>query len=97
MLTSVGILPGYAKRDPCDNTLDWCPKNRIPQRVRLQASAGEQMELVLDNACIWQAFDIGPWHTRSLRVTILSSYPRREEHHTDYTTISEIQLLGREF
>ncbi len=96
MLTSVQILPGYSKRDPCDSS-DWCPKNRIPQRVHLQATAGEQIELLLDNDCIWQAFDVGPWRTTSLRMTIMSSYPRREEHHTDNTTISEIQLLGWEF
>ena len=94
MLTSVHILPGYAKHDPCNTSIDWCLKNRIPQRVRLQASSGEQIELAIDNGCAWQAFDIGPWRTTSLRITILSSYPRRQEHYTDHTTISEIQLLG---
>ena len=90
-------MPGYDERDPCDASIDWCPKNRIPRRVRLEASNGQQMELLIDNECILQAFDIGPWRTSWLQLTIQDSYPRREEHHTDNTTISEIQLLGWEF
>ena len=90
-------MPGYDKRDPCDASIDWCPSNRIPRRVRLEASDGQLMELLFDKECIRQAFEVGLWRTSWLRLTNQDSYPRREEHHTDNTTISEIQLLGWEF
>jgi hypothetical protein len=97
MITSLAILPGYDKRDPCDQSIYWCPKNRIPKRLRLLTSSGEQTDLALDNACAWQTFDIGPRRTRSLRVTILDSYPRQEDFPIEYTTISEVRVSGWEF
>jgi len=93
-LTKFSILPGYDKRDPCDQTIDWCLKNRIPQRIRLRGSEGQQIELELLDDCFWQEFSLDSWQTETLNIQILASYSKRSEHRIDYTTISEISLSG---
>ncbi|UCG23400.1 MAG: protein kinase [Chloroflexota bacterium] len=93
-LSSFNIMPGYAKRDPCDRSINWCLKNRIPQRILLTGSDGERQELELVNDCSWQSFEVNHWRTNWLEIRILSSYPRKEEHRTDFTAISEIQVFG---
>ncbi len=94
-LTSFQILPGYNKQDPCTPDINWCLYNHIPRSVRLETREGDSVDLILDNECTWQAFDIGPWETRSLEITILSSYPRREDHPAERTAISEFLFFGR--
>ena len=96
MLSSLSILPGYNKVDPCKESVNWCSYNRIPKEIRLEAMSGERVELSLDKECSWQHFDIGPWRTVWLRMTILSSYPSDKEHPDVRTAISEMALYGSE-
>jgi len=94
VLSSLSILPGYNKVDPCEESVNWCLYNRIPKEIRLEAMSGERVELSLDKECAWQHYDIGPWRTVWLRMTILSSYPSDEEHPNVRTAISEVALYG---
>lgn len=93
-LTRIQILPGYAKVDPCDSTLDWCPRNRKPRTVMLQFSDGQPLEYRLQDSCTWQDLSIPNIETRNIRFTIVDSYPWEIPHHSQFTAVSEIKLFG---
>jgi hypothetical protein len=93
-LTRMQIMPGYAKTDPCDSSLNWCLRNRIPKDVVLEFTSGERISFELEDACRWQELLLPNVETQSVRLIVIDSHPWKVEHHTPYTSISEVRFFG---
>lgn len=76
MVTRVGLVPGYAKRDPLDDR-DWYPLFRRLTEVRWHFDAGDPVNQQLDpdpEVRELQALDLPqPRETSTLRMEIISS------------------------
>lgn len=95
ILREVNMVPGYAKADACTPSLNWCMINRIPMTVRLIFDDGSNMTFNLKRACEWQDFSFEPVETKTIRLTILDTYPALDpKQQRDFTPISEIRLVG---
>lgn len=95
VLQEMRIIPGYAKTDPCDPTLYWCPINHIPKRVQLTFDDNVKVEFILEERCEQQRITWQPLTTRSVRLQVLETYlPSSARLRRDFTPISEVELWG---
>jgi hypothetical protein len=90
VVVRVGLIPGYAKTDPCDDT-DRFPENRIIQRVRWVFGDGSETDQGFAPRPEIQRTDVTTEATRTVTVEILETGPHGGR---DYTVISEIEVEG---
>jgi len=88
-VTRVGLLPGYAKVDPCDGT-DRFTENRIIRSVRYDFSDGSSAVKRFSPLAELQYTDVDAV-TDSMVVTILAAGPHGGR---DYAAIAEIEVYG---
>lgn len=92
VIKEIRVVPGYAKKDPCIPTLDWCYRNHIPKTVRINASTYSGV-FKLTKVCKWQVIHIPDIETSEVSITIIDIYPGSDRN---YTPISEIKFFGYE-
>lgn len=92
-LTSVGLIPGYAKVDPATG-VDRFPQNRRIARVSWIFDDGTSVEQAFADDRTLQIIPVKA-NTRSVRVKILESRPSATPADArNYTPISEVSLTG---
>ena len=86
---SLGVLPGYAKVDPCDGVDRW-PENRRPVTVTWIFDDGSSVSQPLGDepTTQWAAADVTT-STVTLRIDGVTADPVR-----DFTAISEVAIEG---
>lgn len=95
VIQNIDIVPGYAKTDACTPALNWCTINRVPKTIRVTFDGGSNVILNLKRVCEWQNFSFKPVETKTIRLTILDTYPSSDPKlQRDYTPISEIRVIG---
>jgi hypothetical protein len=80
----VGIIPGYAKIDPCDGT-DRFYQAYAVRKAEIQFSDGSEVVADFEQKPKMQFVDVPKTETTSVRVTILASYSPKL-HHPDGST-----------
>ena len=92
-LEKVGIVNGYAKRDP---GYDGYTANRRITRVTWAFDDGSVQAQLLDEVRRMQRLDVGPVTTSTVTLRIVTvTPPGPGRRGRDYTAISDIVLLGR--
>jgi serine/threonine-protein kinase len=95
-VASIGLIPGYDKIDPADNT-DRFTQNRVVQVVRFEFSDGSSVRARFERSRAMQFVALPqPVRTRSIRIAIEATYPPppTEQGGRDFTPISEVQVQG---
>ncbi|UMG92083.1 discoidin domain-containing protein [Nocardioides sp. TF02-7] len=91
-ITSVGLVNGYAKKDPPH---DWYDGNRRILRVSWLFEDGSEVTQDLRERRALQVVDIDPVSTRQVQLRILDvTAPGRGRSGRDYTAISEVAFGG---
>jgi serine/threonine protein kinase len=90
VVTRVGLIPGYSKVDPCDQT-DRFPQNRIIERVRWVFGDGTEADQSFEPFPEIQRINVTTEPTRTVTVEIADTTPHGGR---DYTVISEIEVEG---
>jgi hypothetical protein len=91
-ITRVGLIPGYAKVDPC-NGMDRFHQNRIVERVRYVFSGGSSVEQELEPIRELQFVEVDVV-TDVVTVRILETRPPGGGEDFNNTVISEIEVYG---
>jgi WD40 repeat protein len=73
-VSRVGIIPGYAKTDPCEGT-DRFYQYRVVKNVKIEFSDGSSVEKSFRQRPQMQFVDVPDTKTSSVRVTIQDTYP----------------------
>jgi hypothetical protein len=92
-LSTVRILPGYAKVDVDDGTNRFLQNRRV-RRVRLEFSAGPAVEATLEDEPAVQGIPVSGVRTSFVRIVILESLPPALADGRDFTPISEVEVEG---
>jgi tRNA A-37 threonylcarbamoyl transferase component Bud32 len=88
-VSEVGLLPGYAKTDPCDGTDRW-HQNRRPTQVTWTFDDGTTVDQPLDDVASSQTVAVDATTTTiQVRIDGTTSDPGR-----DFTAISEVSVQG---
>ncbi len=93
---SIGIIPGYDKIDPFDNT-DRFFQNHIVRAARFEFSDGEPVRVSFAKLRDMQFVSLSvPVRTRVIRIVVESTYPAPppEQGGRDFTPISEVLVQG---
>ncbi len=91
-LEQVGIVNGYAKRDP---GYDGYTANRRITRVVWRFDDGSEQAQLLDEVRRMQVLDVGPVTTTTVTMRIVTvTAPGRGRQGRDYTAISDLTLMG---
>jgi hypothetical protein len=93
---SIGIIPGYDKIDPADNT-DRFAQNRVVKVARFEFSDGSAVRARFERKRDMQVVRLArPVRTHSIRIVIEDTYPPppADEGGRDFTPISEVQVQG---
>jgi hypothetical protein len=85
----VGLLPGYAKVDPC-SSVDRFVENRVIRRVEYRFDDGTTVVQVFDPDPEVQYVDVDEV-TGTVVITVLATSPHGGR---DYTAISEVEVYG---
>ncbi|MGH3770528.1 MAG: discoidin domain-containing protein [Pseudonocardiaceae bacterium] len=99
-LTSIGIIPGFAKTDPVNHT-DRYAQNRRISAVRYTFDDGSHFDKTFDTSISFrsaQTLDLPGVSTSHVRITILDSVPgeaTNSQQAFDQIAISEITVSGR--
>lgn len=97
VITSVGLINGYAKtdRDAAGKKTNWYLANRRIKQVEWIFDGGEKVSQSLGNSMKVQRIDIDDVTTSSIQLRLVSvSKPAAGEAGRDYTAISEVSLVG---
>lgn len=86
---AVGLIPGYAKVDPCDGT-DRFTQNRRPTRVTWRFDDGTEVTQPLQDAAEMQTIEVDAT-TRTIELSIDGVTPDPDR---DFTAISELTIQG---
>ena len=89
-LGQVGLIPGYAKRDPCID-VDRFPQLRRITRVRWTFDGGKSIEQKLQDRADLQSIPVDVT-TKTVQLQILAT--TTDAPQLDYTAISDVRLLG---
>ena len=99
-VSRVGLVPGYAKTDPCDET-DRFYQMYVVREARIEFSNGSSVEATFEREPKMQYVDVPDTRTDYVRVEILETYPPGDKPGGppyDYTlgkaAISEIDVQG---
>ena len=90
-LREVGLIPGYAKRDPCVD-VDRFPQLRRITRVRWTFDGGASVEQRFEDRPDMQALGVD---VVTAKVTLLILATTTDPPQLDYTAISDVRLVGR--
>ncbi len=96
-LTSIGIIPGYAKTDPHDGT-DRYAQNRRISAVRYTFDDGSTFDQTFDTSAFSrsaQSRSLPGVSTKNVTITILGSVPGETTGGQHMVAISEIIVSGR--
>jgi Protein kinase domain len=85
----IGLIPGYAKIDPCDGT-DRFPENRVIQRVQYRFPARPSSIQEFEASPTMQYVDLDV-ETTVFSIVILETEPQGDRN---YTVISEVEVYG---
>ncbi|MFW6775331.1 discoidin domain-containing protein [Nocardioides sp. CPCC 205120] len=93
VVTSVGLVNGYAKTDvDADGArVDWYERNRVVTRVRWSFDDGRRVEQTLERDRDLQRLSVPATRTRTVQVEILAVSGHSG---ADRTPVSEIEVLG---
>ena len=93
ILHQIGVIPGYDKIDLYDGT-DRFLQNRVLKQVHFQFSDGSTLDynFIYDRAMQW--IPIEDVRTKTIKLTVISSYPPRLADSWNAIAISEIELTG---
>jgi hypothetical protein len=92
VLTSVGLINGYAKVDGPDN---WYRGNRRIRAVQWEFDDGTRITQDLEDRRTMQMVEIDPVETTAVRLHLVAVTPPGEGANArDFTAISEVRLLG---
>ena len=89
-LGQVGLIPGYAKRDPCID-VDRFPQLRRITRARWTFDGGKSIEQKFQDRADLQSIPVDVT-TKTVQLQILAT--TADEPQLDYTAISDVRLLG---
>jgi hypothetical protein len=89
-LTQVGLIPGYAKRDPCIDVDRFSQLRRIT-KVRWTFDGGKSVEQTFKDRPDLQSIDVD---ATTKTVTVLIEATTTEAPQLDFTSISDVRLLG---
>jgi hypothetical protein len=89
-LSEVGLIPGYAKRDPCVD-VDRFPQLRRITRVRWTFDNGASVEQRFEDRADLQSLGVD---VVTAKVTLLILATTTDPPQLDYTAISDVRLLG---
>jgi serine/threonine protein kinase, bacterial len=95
-VASIGMIPGYDKIDPTDNT-DRFAQNRVVKVVRFEFSDGSTARASFAQIRTMQFVPLPQSvRTRSIRIVIEETFPPPpvEQGGRDFTPISEVQVQG---
>ena len=88
-VSSVGLLPGYAKVDECTG-VDRFPENRRPTAVTWTFDDGTEVSQPLEDAAEVQTIEVdATTSTVEMRIDGVTADPRR-----DFTVVSEVAVEG---
>ena len=93
---SIGIIPGYDKIDPADNS-DRFAQNRVVKVARFEFSDGSAVRARFERKRDMQVVMLArPVRTHSIRIVIEDTYPPppADQGGRDFTPISEVQVQG---
>jgi hypothetical protein len=93
---AIGIIPGYDKVDPFDNT-DRFVQNRVVKVARFEFSDGTTTRASFEQLRTMQFVSLPQAvRTRSIRIVIEETYPPppADQGGRDFTPISEVQVQG---
>lgn len=95
VITSVGLINGYAKtdRDPNGKKTNWYVRNRKVTQVEWIFDDGTKVPQTLSSSMSVQSIKVDDVTTKriQLRIVSISAPPEAER---DYTVISEVSLIG---
>lgn len=97
VITSVGLINGYAKtdRDAAGKKTNWYLANRRITQVEWIFDSGEKISQPLSSSMKVQTIDIDDVTTSSIQLRLVSvSAPAAGEAGRNYTAISEVSLIG---
>jgi serine/threonine protein kinase len=95
-VASIGLIPGYDKIDPGDNT-DRFAQNRVVKLARFEFSNGDSVRARFERSRAMQFIALQqPVRTRSIRIVVEETYPPppADQGGRDFTPIAEVQVLG---
>jgi hypothetical protein len=94
VITSVALIPGHDKVDPCDGT-DRFFNSRIVLRVRLEFDDDQNLEATFQAKRSMQEVAVPQFRSTRVRIVILETQPPPSgPFGRDVTPISEIEVRG---
>ncbi|CUR53984.1 conserved hypothetical protein [metagenome] len=95
VVTSVGLINGYAKLDrDGGRVISWYERNRRVLSVRWTFDDGSTVDQTLKRTRAMQSLEVGPVRTGSVRLTLLEVSAPAARNGRNYTPISEVSLVG---
>jgi serine/threonine protein kinase len=94
-VAEIGIIPGYDKIDPYDNT-DRFTQNRVVKSIQVEFSDGTKLTFTFAYDRQMQYIPASGIRTNTIRITVLDTYPPQSGNPRDFTPISEIEIIGWE-